>query len=46
MDMESDMGDGDMDMLGYFGPFIIIDPPLDASAKRTEEGGKERSRKK
>jgi len=46
MDMESDMGDGDMVMLGFFRPFIIIDPPLSASAERIEEGGKERSPKK
>ena len=46
MDMESDMCDGDMEMLGFFRPFIIIGPPLNASAKGIEEGGKGRSRKK
>jgi len=28
MDMESDMSDGDMVMLGIFRPTIIIHPPL------------------
>jgi hypothetical protein len=46
MDMESDMCDGDMDMLGFLRPIIITYPPLNANAKRIEEGGKERSWKK
>jgi hypothetical protein len=46
MDMESDMSDGDMGMLGIFRPIIIIYPPLTARANKIEEGGKERSRKK
>jgi hypothetical protein len=45
MDMEGDMSDGDMVMLGIFRPIIIIHPPLNwliaqktASEGKAEEG--------